>query len=105
MPFLDNIRVKSLYTTYSNKKTLSKVRRYVFKYIQNLNKTIDQIKRVEAYIKAKLQFYYNRINIIKYIYKYNSRTFTTLKVIKILKQLAYKNITKGRAFIKVYVYY
>ena len=105
MPFLDNIKVKSLYTTYSNKKALLRVRRYIFKYIQNLNKTINQIKYIEVYIKTKLQFYYNRINIIKYIYKYNSRTFTTLKVIKILEQLAYKNITKERVFIRVYIYY
>ena len=105
MPFLDNIRVKGLYTTYSNKEALPRVRRYVFKHIQDLDKTIDQIKRVGPYIRAKLQFYYNRINIIRFIYKYNSRTPTTLKVIKILEQLAYRNITKERVFIRVYVYY
>ncbi len=105
MSFLDNIKVKGLYITYSNKEALLRVRRYIFKYIQNLDKTIDQIKRIRAYIRAKSQFYYNRINIVKFIYKYNSKTLITLKVIKILEQLAYKNITKRRAFIRVYIYY
>ena len=41
MPFIDNIRVKGPYTTYSNKEALSRIRQYVYKYILNLNKTID----------------------------------------------------------------
>ena len=41
MPFVDNIRVKGPYTTYSNKEALLKIRRYVYKHILNLNKTID----------------------------------------------------------------
>ncbi len=105
MPFLDNIRVKGLYITYSNKEALPRIRRYIFEYIQNLDKTMNQIERVGAYIRAKSQFYYNRINIIRFIYKYNSRTPITLKVIKILEWLAYRNITKRRAFIRIYMYY
>ena len=105
MSFLDDIRVKGLYITYSNKEALFRIRRYVYEYIQNLDKTIDQIKRVRACIKAKLQFYYNGMNIVRYIYKYNSRTSTTLKVIKVLEQLACRNVTKGRAFIGIYIYY
>ena len=77
----------------------------MYKHILNLDKTIDQIKCIGAYIRAKSQFYYNRINIIRFIYKYNGRTPTTLKVIKILEWPAYRNITKGRAFIRVYMYY
>jgi len=33
MSFLDNIKVKGLYITYSNKEALLRVRRYIFKYI------------------------------------------------------------------------
>ena len=105
MPFLDNIRVKGPYTIYNNKEALPRIRQYVYKYILNLNKTIDQIKHIRVYIKAKSQFYYNRINIISFIYKYNSQTLFILKVIKILKQLPYRNIIKGKAFIRVYIYY
>src|SRR6266516_7975491 len=53
MPFVDNIRVKGPYTNYSNKEALPRIRRYVYEYILNLNKTIDRIKRVGACIRAK----------------------------------------------------
>ena len=41
MPFVDNIRVKGPYTNYSNKEALPRIRQYIYKYILNLNKTID----------------------------------------------------------------
>ncbi len=66
---------------------------------------MDQIECIGAYIRAKSQFCYNRMNIVRFICRYNSRTPTTLKVIKILEQPAYRNITEGRAFIGVCVYY
>ena len=53
MPFLDDIRVKGLYTTYNNKETLPRVCRFVYEHILNLNKTIDWIKHTRAYIRAK----------------------------------------------------
>ena len=85
IPYLDDVRVKGLYTTYSNKETLPGIRRYIYKYILNLDKIIDRIKYVGAYIKAKSQFYYNRMNIVRFIYRYNRRTPSTSKVIKILE--------------------
>ena len=53
MPYLDDIRVKGLYITYNNKETLPGIRWYIYKYILNLNKIIDQIEYIEAYIRAK----------------------------------------------------
>ena len=53
MPFLDNIRVKGPYTIYSNKEALPRIRRYVYEYILNLDKTMDQIKRIGVCIRAK----------------------------------------------------
>ena len=105
MPFIDNIRVKGPYTNYSNKEALPRIRQYIYKHILNLNKTIDQIKHTGVYIRAKSQFYYNGINIVRFIYRYNRQTPLTLKVIKIFKQLYYKNITEGKVFIRIYVYY
>jgi len=105
MPFLDDIRVKGPYTTYNNKETLPRIWRYVYKHILNLDKTMDQIERIGAYIGAKSQFCHNRMNIVGFICRYNGRTPTTSKVIKILEWLAYRNITEGRAFIRVCVYY
>ena len=54
MPFLDDIRVKGLYTIYNNKESLPRVHWFVYKHILNLNKTIDQIEYTRAYIRAKL---------------------------------------------------
>ena len=53
MPFIDDIRVKGPYTTYNNKEALSRVRRYIYEHILNLDKTIDRIKRAGVYIRAK----------------------------------------------------
>ena len=37
------------------------MRRFIFKYLLNLNKIIERIKRASATIKPKSQFYYNSI--------------------------------------------
>ena len=85
MPFVDDVKVKGPYTIYNDKETLPGIRRYVYKHILNLDKTIDRVERVEAYIKAKSQFCQNGINIVRFVYRYNRRTPTTSKVIKILE--------------------
>jgi hypothetical protein len=54
MPFIDDIKVKGLYINYNRKLKLFKIRRFVFKYLQNLNKALKQIKRAKAFIKLKL---------------------------------------------------
>ena len=56
----------------------------MFKHLQNLNKPLKQIKRAKAFIKLKLQFCYNSISIISFIYKFKGRSFATTKVNKIL---------------------
>ncbi len=105
MPFLDDIRVKGPYTTYNDKETLPRIQRYVYEHILNLDKTMDRIEHAGACIGAKSQFYYNRMNIVRFICGYNGRTPATSKVIKILEWPACRNITEGRAFIRVCVYY
>jgi hypothetical protein len=54
MLFLDNIRVKGPYTDYDSEETLLGIRRFVFKHILNLNKTLDRVKRARACIRSKL---------------------------------------------------
>jgi hypothetical protein len=54
MPFIDNIRVKGLYTDYNKELKLLRVCRFVFKHLQNLNKALDRIKRAKAFIRLKL---------------------------------------------------
>ena len=53
MPFLNNIRVKGLYTNYNREEALPSIQRYILEYIQNLDKTLEQIKRVGGLIRAK----------------------------------------------------
>ena len=84
MPFIDDIRVKGLYTNYNRELKLLRIRRFVFKYLQNLNKALKQIKRAKASIKLKLQFYYNSISIISFVYSFKRRSLIIAKVNKIL---------------------
>jgi hypothetical protein len=82
--FIDNIKVKGLYTDYSKELKLLRVYRFIFEYLQNLNKALKQIKRAKASIKPKLQFYYNSISIISFVYSFRRRSLTITKVNKIL---------------------
>jgi len=84
MLFIDNIRVKGLYTDYSKKLKLLRICRFVFKHLQNLNKALNRIKRAKAFIRLKLQFYYNSISIISFVYSFRGRSLATTKVNKIL---------------------
>ena len=54
MLFINNIRVKGLYTDYSRELKLFRICCFVFEYLQNLNKALNRIKRAKAFIKPKL---------------------------------------------------
>jgi hypothetical protein len=84
MPFIDNIRVKGLYTDYNKELKLFRVCRFIFEHLQNLNKALNRIKRAKAFIKLKLQFCYNSISIISFVYNFKGRSLTIAKVSKIL---------------------
>ena len=84
MPFIDNIRVKGLYTDYSRELKLFRVCRFVFEHLQNLDKALKQIKRAKASIKSKSQFCYDSISIIGFVYSFKGRSLAATKVSKIL---------------------
>jgi hypothetical protein len=84
MLFIDDIKVKGLYTNYNKELKLFRVYRFVFKHLQNLNKALKQIKRAKASIKSKLQFCYNSISIISFIYNFRGKSLAIAKVSKIL---------------------
>jgi hypothetical protein len=84
MPFIDNIRVKGLYINYSGKLKLLRVYRFIFKHLQNLDKALKQIKRAKAFIRSKLQFCYDSISIISFIYSFRGKSLIATKVSKIL---------------------
>ena len=56
----------------------------MFKHLQNLNKALKQIEKAKAFIRLKLQFCYNNISIISFVYNSRGRSFTINKVNKIL---------------------
>jgi hypothetical protein len=45
-PFLNDIRVKNLKTDYSREKSAFSIRRFVLKYIINLNRTLTDFERI-----------------------------------------------------------
>jgi hypothetical protein len=82
--FIDDIRVKGLYINYNRKLKLSKICRFVFKHLQNLNRALKRIKRAKAFIKLKSQFCYNSISIIGFVYSFRGKSLIIVKVSKIL---------------------
>ncbi len=105
MPFLDDIGVKGLYTDYNGEEVLLGIRRYIFEYIQNLDKTLKRIKRVGGSIRAKSQFYRNGLNVVRFVYNLGGREPSTDKVIKILNQKEPENTTEAKGFLGLYVYF
>jgi hypothetical protein len=83
MPFIDDIRVKGLYINYNKELKLLKICRFIFKYLYNLNKSLKQIKSSKDFINLKLQFCYNSISFISFIYSFRRRSFAITKVNKI----------------------
>jgi len=84
MPFLNDIGVKGLYTNYSKEITFLRIRRSVFEHILNLDKALERVEKAGAYIGLKLQFLYDGIVIVGYVYRALSRTSKASKVKKIV---------------------
>jgi hypothetical protein len=82
--FINNIKVKGLYTDYNKELKLFKICRFVFEHLQNLNKALNRIKQARAFIRLKLQFCYNSISIISFVYSFRGRSLIITKVNKIL---------------------
>jgi hypothetical protein len=51
--FVDDISVKGPYTNYDREEALPSIQRFILEYIQNLDKTLERIKRAGAFIGAK----------------------------------------------------
>ena len=85
IPFLNNIRVKGLYLDYNREIKLPGIRRFIYKYLLNLNLILDQIKRLGAKIRVKSKFCTNNISIIRFITKSEGKVLASSKIIKILK--------------------
>ena len=105
-PFINNISIKGLKIDYDKEEILPSIYRFILKYIQNLNEVLYNIERVGITIsREKSQFYMLAIRIMRYIYNREGRHPNIVKIKKIMNQLSYKNPTKLRDFLEIYVYY
>jgi hypothetical protein len=87
MPFLNNIGVKGPKNKYNDKEVLNlpKMRKFIIKYIQNLNTVLADLKRAKAIISVKKsKFCITELKIVKYAYDTNNRHLNSLKILKIL---------------------
>ena len=105
MLFLDNVGVKGPTTTYNNTKVLLGVWQFVLEHIQVLDRTLERIERARCTIGPKSQFCISGIMIVRFVCSAEGRSPKIAKVIKILKQRAYRNVGEAQAFVRVCVYY
>ena len=85
LPFLDDIGVKGLLSTYDDKEVIPGIRQYVLEHIQSLDRTLVQLERARCTIKPKSQFCIDRISIVDFVYKAKGQNPDSAKVIKILE--------------------
>ena len=85
-PFLDDINIKKSKSIYDNQKTLPKIRRFILKYIQWLNRILADLERANCIISgAKSQFCMINIKIVGFICDAKKRHPDTVKIIKIFE--------------------
>jgi hypothetical protein len=87
MLFLDNIGVKGPKNRYNDKKVfnLPKMRKFIIKYIQNLNAVLTDLEHAETIISVKKsKFYIIKFKIVRYVYDADNRHSNSLKILKIL---------------------
>ena len=105
LPFLNNIRIKGPLSTYKDREALPRIRQYVIKHIQSLDRTLVRLERAGCTIRPKSQFCIDGINIVSFVCSAEGRSPDSAKVIKILEWRPCSDIGEARAFIRVCVYY
>jgi hypothetical protein len=103
--FMDNIRVKGPYIDYNNKEVLPRIQRFIYEYIQNLDKILEQIERAGISIRPKSQFIKKGIMIVGFSTSSFGHLPKVTKVIKIISWPSYTCISDMRAFISICVFY
>ena len=105
MLYLDNVGVKGLYTNYGNEEALPGIRRFVYKHIQNLDRTLERIERAGISIGLKSQFLKQGMTIIGFSTGSFGRLPEVTKVIKILDWSSYTCISDAKAFLGICMFY
>ena len=105
LPFLNNISVKGLLSTYDNKEVVPGIRQFVLEHIQSLDRTLVRLERAGCTIGPKSQFCIDGISIVSFVCSAEGRSPDSAKVVKILEWKPCTDIAKARAFIRICVYY
>jgi hypothetical protein len=72
--------------TYNNKKVISRIRKYILKYIIWINGILANLKKTKYTISgAKSQFCMPKLRVVRFIYDTLKRYPNIFKVIKIVK--------------------
>ena len=76
LSYINNIRIKELKNRYNDKEIskLFNIKRFIFKYFQNLNRILAELKRAGIIISIKkFYFYLADIKIISFVYDYKDK--------------------------------
>jgi len=85
LPFLDDIGVKGLLSTYRNREVKPGIRQYVLEHIQSLDRTLVRLEQAGCTISLKSQFCIGGISIVGFVYRAKGQSLDSAKVIKILE--------------------
>jgi len=84
--FLNNIVVKEPQTDYNDEEVLMKVRQYILKTIQNLDKVLINVKCADKSVSnEKSQYIMKQLKIVGFVCRSNERSFVINKVLKIVQ--------------------
>ena len=104
--FFDDIEIKNFKFDYKNKFVLSKIRRYIMKHVQWIDKVLVDLKRIECIIfNEKSQFCIKKLKIVKYVCDVNERHFDYVKIDKIMNWKKSQNAIEIWIFINIKMYY
>jgi hypothetical protein len=106
VPFIDDIAVKGPYSDYDEEIVLPGIRRFVYEHFQNLDITLDRVERAGACIGDKSQFCCkNGMVVVGFVCGSFGRSPSSSGITKILRWEWCSDMTEGKAFIGVVVYY
>jgi len=84
--FLNNIAVKEPQTDYNSEEVLMRVRQYILKTIQNLDKIFINIECADRSVSdEKSQYIMKQLKIVGFVCRPNGRSSVTNKVLKIVQ--------------------
>ena len=104
--FLNDIKMKGSKTNYNRMKALSNVWGFILKHIQNLDKILCDLKKVElTVVEVKSQWCMLEIDVISFMCNLKGCYSDSVKILKIVEWLSYVSIVEIKVFIEVCVYY